>query len=277
MARYGIAVISAVLLVGVASAAMGAVGWCGQIWPCSGATYTSNDDISVYVQVWTEGCTDTSGTEPCPDIEAYLYYGCAGSGSFTEVPMTYNVDQGNNDEFTGIIPAGHGCDTVEFYVRVMDVTDSVDCYGQDQCSTDPNFFLPITEVTSQDVTVRFHMCLTSGIETTGGVCITGSHPELTTWGDGVPMSLSCPSQDPKLYQVDILFPAGSNPYVEYKFKKDDCVTWEEGDNHSFTIDDTNPTYEIPWVDGWQYITPDCPGCATAAEQIEWGTIKAIYK
>ena len=72
-------------------------------------------------------------------------------------------------------------------------------------------------------------------------------------------------------------PAGSNPYVEYKFKKDDCVTWEEGDNHSFTIDDTNPTYEIPWVDGWQYITPDCPGCATATEQTEWGTIKALYR
>jgi hypothetical protein len=277
MARYGIAIMSAVLLVGVASAAMGAVGWCGNIWPCSGAAYTSNDDIPIYVQVWKEGCTDSSGTEPCPDIEAYLYYGCAGSGSFTEVPMVYNVDTGSNDEFTAVIPAGHGCDTVEFYVRVMDVTDSVDCYGQDQCSNDPNFFLPITAVTSQDVTVTFHMCLTSGIETSGDVCVTGDHLELTNWGDGVPMSLSCPSQDSKLYQADVMFPAGSNPYVEYKFKKDSCATWEGGGNHSFTIDDTNPTYDIPWVDGWEYITPDCPGCATATEQTEWGTLKALYK
>jgi hypothetical protein len=277
MAKYVIAVMTAGVVLGAAAASMAAIGYCGDIFPCNNTTYTSVDDISVYVQVWKGECTDTSGTEPCPDIEATLFYRCAGGGAFTEVPMIYNVDIGNNDEFTGIIPAGHGCDTVEYYVRVVDTADPDTCYGNDQCANAPNFFLPITEVTSQDVTVRFHMCLTSGIETTGGVCLTGSHPEITSWGDGVPMSLSCPSQDPKLYQVDVLFPAGSNPYVEYKFKKDDCVTWEEGGNHSFTIDDTNPTYDIPWVDGWQYITPDCPGCATATEQIEWGTIKAIYK
>jgi hypothetical protein len=277
MARYGIAVMFAVLVVGLASVSMGAVGWCGQIWPCSGASYTSNDSISVYVQVWKEGCTDTSGTEPCPDVEAFLYYGCKGSGSFTEVPMTYNVDVGSNDEFTGVIPAGHGCDTVEFYVRVMDVTDSVDCYGEDQCANAPNFFLPITEVTSQDVTVRFHMCLTSGVETSGDICVSGSHPELTSWGSGVPMALTCPSLDPKLYQVDVLFPAGSNPYVEYKYRKDGCETWESFGNHSLTIDDSDSFYDIPWVDGWDFIEPDCPGCVTATEKTEWGGIKALYR
>ncbi len=277
MARYGIAVMTAVLLVGLASAAMGAVGWCGDIWPCSGATYTSNDDISVYVQIWKEGCTDSSATEPCADVEAYLYYRCKDIGDFTEVPMVYNVDNGNNDEFTGIIPSGHGCDTVEFYVRVMDVTDSVDCYGQDQCANDPNFYLPITEVTSQDVTVRFHMCLSSGVETSGDVCVIGSHPALGEWGTGVVMSLTCPLQDPKLYQADVLFPSGSNPYVEYKFQKDDCATWESTGNHSLTIDDANSFFDIPWVDGWEYVAPDCPGCATATQQTEWGTIKALYR
>jgi hypothetical protein len=277
MARFVIVIAAAGMLAAFAPAAMGAVGWCGNIWPCDGAIYTSNDSIDVYAQVWKEGCTDASDTLPCPDIEAYLYYACKGSGSFTEVPMAYNVDVGNNDEFTAAIPSGHGCDTVEFYVKVVDISDTTECYGQDQCFNDPNFNLPITTVTSQDVTVRFHMCLTSGIETTGDVCITGSHPALTDWGNGVAMVLTCPSQDPKLYQVDVLFPAGSNPYVEYKFRKDGCDTWEGGGNHSFTIDDSGSFYDIPWVDGWEFIEPDCPGCATATENTDWGAIKALYR
>lgn len=276
MAKYAIAM-TALLVLGLAPVSMGAIGYCGDIFPCNGATYTSVDDISVYVQVWKDGCTSASATEPCPDIEATLFYRCAGGGAFTEVPMTYNVDVGNNDEFTGIIPAGHGCDTVEYYVRVVDTVDPDTCYGGDQCGNVPNFFLPITEVTSQDVTVRFHMCLTSGIETSGNVCIVGGHPALGNWTNGVVMSLSCPSQDPKLYQVDVLFPAGSNPYIEYKYQKDDCVTWEGTGNHSFTIDDTDPFHELPYVDGWEYIEPDCPGCYTATEQAEWGTIKALYR
>jgi hypothetical protein len=277
MAKYGIAVMSAILVLGLVSVSMGAIGWCGQIWPCSGASYTSNDDISVYVQVWKDGCTNASATEPCADIEAYLYYACAGSETFTEVAMTYNADVGNNDEFTGIIPSGHGCDTVEFYVKVVDITDSDECYGQDQCAHAPNFFLPITAATSQDVTVRFHMCLTAGVETSGNVCIVGGHPALGDWSAGVVMSLSCPSLDPKLYQVDVLFPMGSNPYIEYKYQKDDCATWEGTGNHSFIIDDTNSFFDLPYEDGWEYMTPDCPGCATATEQTEWGTIKALYR
>jgi hypothetical protein len=277
MARLGIAVLAVVVLVGLASVAMGAVGWAGNIWPCSGATYTSNDDISVYVQVWKEGCTDSSTAGPCADVEAYLYYGCKGSGTFTEVPMSYNVDTGNNDEFVGVIPSGHGCDTVEFYVKVVDITDQSEYYGQDQCSNNPNFFLPITQMTSQDVTVRFTMCLTSGVETSGGVCVVGSQAPIGDWSQGVAMSLSCPSQDPNLYQADVLFPAGSNPYVEYKYQKDDCVTWESTGNHSFTIDDTDSFFEIPYVDGWEYLTPDCPGCATATEDVGWGAIKALYR
>ena len=79
------------------------------------------------------------------------------------------------------------------------------------------------------------MCLTSGIETTGDVCITGDGDPLTNWGDGVVMALTCPSQDPKLYQVDVLFPAGSNPVFEYKYQKDDCGTWESVPNRVVTL------------------------------------------
>jgi hypothetical protein len=274
MTRFASVLLAATVLLALASTAMGAVGWCGQIYPNNGTTYTTADDIAVYVQIWKDGVTNNPGAGD--SLEAFLDYRCSGGGAFTEVQMTFNVDVGNNDEYTGTIPQGHGCDTVEFYVRVLDVTDSTECYGQDQLGNNPNFFLPITVVTSQDVTVRFHLCLTTGVTTSGDVCVTGSHAALTDWGSGVAMLQSCPSLSPNLYQVDVLFPAGSNPYIEYKYRTDDCVTWETTGNHSFNIDDSGAFQDL-WVDGWEFNTPDCPDCPTATKPVQWGTIKALYK
>lgn len=274
MIRFASAILAAAMMLTLASAAMGAVGWCGDIYPNNGTIYTTNDDIDVYVQIWKDGVTNGAGQGD--SLEAFLYYKCHDAGTFTEVQMTFNVDVGNNDEYTGTIPQGHGCDTVEFYVRVLDTTDSTECYGNDQNGNPPNFFLPITLVTAQDVTVTFHLCLTTGVTTTGDVCVTGGPPELTGWGTGVTMLQTCPSLSPGLYEVDVLFPAGSNPYVEYKYRKDDCVTWESTGNHSFTIDDTGATQDLP-IDGWEFVTPDCPDCPTATEPVQWGTIKALYR
>ena len=274
MKRFATVVIAGAVLFSFASTALGVIGWAGNIWPCNGQPYTSNDDINVYVQVWKDGCTGPVG--PCADIQATLFYRCTGAPEFISVPMVYNVPIGNNDEFTGTIPSGHGCSEVEFYVEVVDVTDGDTWYPGDQCGNGPNFFLPITEVTSQDVTVTFHLCLSGETTTSGAVCVTGSHEALTNWGDGVPMMFSCEQISPKLYEVDVLFAAGSNPYVEYKYKKDDCQTWESTGNHSFTIDDSAPTQDL-WVDGWEYIEPDCPDCASPVEDSSWGTIKGLYR
>ncbi len=274
MTRFASALLAVTVLLALTSAAMGAVGWCGNIYPNDGMTYTTNDNIGVYVQIWKDGYTNGAGQGD--SLEAFLNYRCSGGGAFTEVQMAFNVDVGNNDEYVGTIPQGHGCDTVEFYVRVLDTTDSTECYGQDQNFNDPNFFLPITLVTSQNVTVTFHMCITEGFSTAGDVCVTGGPPELTGWGAGVTMLQSCPSLSPNLYQVGVLFPAGSNPYVEYKYRKDDCATWESTGNHSFIINDAAATQDLP-IDGWEWNTPDCPDCPTATEPASWGTIKALYR
>jgi hypothetical protein len=258
-------------MAGVASAE---IGWCGQIWPCSGAGYTSEQNIDVYVQIWKDGVTSNPGQGA--DLGATLFYRCTGDPAFTAVPMTYNTDVGNNDEYTGTIPSTHGCSEVEFYVEAVDLTDMTYCYGQDQCGNSPNFFLPITEVTAQDVDVTFNLCLTEGVETSGEVCVTGGHEALTNWGDGVAMLQPCPDISPKLYQVTITFPAGSNSYVEYKYKKDDCATWESTGNHSFNIDDSSGS-QMLWVDGWEYNEPDCPDCMTAAGPDQWGTIKGLFR
>lgn len=275
MKRFAIIALAALALLSIASTAMGAVGWCGNIWPNNGVAYTSADNIDTYVQIWKDGCTGPD-FGPCADLEAYLYYRCVGDVDFTEVPMTFNGFVGNNDEFTGQIPAGHGCAEVEYYIKVVDTTDMTECYGQDQAGNDPNFILPITAVLAQDVTVTFTLCLTEGVETAGNVCVVGAGDELGNWSAGIVMNQPCPVVSPKLYSVDVMFLAGSNPYREYKYQKDDCTTWEGTGNHSFNIDDSMPTMTLP-IDGWEWNTPDCPDCASPVEESTWTTIKAIYR
>lgn len=274
MKRFVMIALATAMLLGLASTAMGAVGWCGNIWPNNGTPYTSAEDIGVYVQIWKDGVTTPAGQGA--DIEAYLYYKCVGDVDFIELPMSYLGDVGDNDEYTATIPAGHGCAEVEFYVKVVDLTDQVECYGTDQAGNQPNFYLPITAVLGQDVTVTFQLCLTEGIDSFFDVCITGAGDELTNWGDGVLMTQPCPVLSPKLYTVDVTFLAGSNPYREYKYKKDDCATWENTGNHGVLIDDSMPMMTLP-VDGWEWLTPDCPDCASPVDETTWGTIKAIYR
>jgi hypothetical protein len=275
MKRFATMVLMGLILAVAAQTAMGAVGWCGNIWPRNGLSYTSNDNIDCYVQIWKDGVTPGPGAGA--DLAAYLYYRCAGGADFTEVPMAYLGEVGNNDEYKGTIPVGHGCSEIEYYIKVVDLTDMAECYGNDQWGNPPNFFLPITEVTARDVTVTFTLCLPGETTTTGAVCVTGSGAPLTNWGAGVPMTFSCMEASPKLYEVAVLFPAGSNPYVEYKYKKDDCNNWESAGNHSFTIDDSRPdTMRLP-IDGWDFLTPDCPECSSPVDNASWGTIKALYR
>jgi hypothetical protein len=131
-------------------------------------------------------------------------------------------------------------------------------------------------VTQQDVLVTFTVCLPDSIDSFFDVCVTGSAPELTTWGDGVLMSQPCPDVQPKLWTVDVLFPAGSDPFVEYKYKKDDCQTWESVGNRPLTIDDSGPT-QVLLPDVWDNLGDTCPDCSSPVEDASWGTIKSIYR
>jgi hypothetical protein len=266
--------VAAVVVLASVATAGAVVGYCGQVYPNTGNIYTSAEDISCYVQVWKEGVTDQPGQGA--DISAALFYACSGRPGYTEVAMSYNTDVGNNDEYTGTIPAGHGCDTVAFYCVVTDLSDTTTCTGQDQNGDDPPFLLPITSVTSQDVTVNFHLCLSGGAETTGDICVTGNHAEITNWGNGVPMVLECPDDSPRTYITSVMFAAGSNPGVEYKYRKDACETWESVGNRSFTINDAAPTMDLA-VDSWENQTNDCPECLTPVEESTWGTVKSLYK
>ena len=82
---------------------------------------------------------------------------------------------------------------------------------------------------------------------------------------------------PNLYQTCIVLPQGTPiPLtVEYKFKKDDCQTWESVGNRSFVIDNALPA-ELILTSNWDDNTAG--SCApVVTETRTWSTVKALYE
>jgi hypothetical protein len=274
-------IIAAAAMIALSGASMAAVGWTGNVWPVHDHTVTEGTDVGVYVQIWKDGVTPGEGAGA--DLSAMLYYGPSG-GPYTGVAMSYLGEVGNNDEYTGDIPAAalEGNAEIWFYTEVHDATDDSYAQGQDQNQNDPPFKLNITPVLGQDVLVYFRICLPPQDDpdyndTPGDVCVTGSAAELTIWGNGVVMVRPCPGASPLYYEVGILFAKDGNPFIEYKYKWMDCVDWEPVGNRSVFIDDTGPVFIIPWIDHWNnYVGDDCPLCGIGTEESTWGTIKKIH-
>lgn len=267
----------------LAGEANAAIGWAGNVWPVNENTYPEGTDIGVYVQFWKEGVTDIAGQGP--GISAALYYGPNG-GPFQSVPMVFNTDVGNNDEYTASIPAAafDGIAEIYFYCEGYDSTDASTYTGiKDQNSNDPPFKLYITPVLNQAVTVYFRLCLPPEGDpehdpAPGDVCVVGDAAELTSWGSGVMMINLCPVPSPQFYELGIVFPAGSNPAIQYKYRKNDCADWESVGNRSVFIDDSSPMFIIPWVDHWNNFTgDDCPLCGVGSDDTSWGEIKQLHK
>ncbi|HKK73255.1 MAG TPA: carbohydrate-binding module family 20 domain-containing protein [Candidatus Krumholzibacteria bacterium] len=82
-----------------------------------------------------------------------------------------------------------------------------------------------------DVTATFTVCLEGAGGSVGDVCITGGADVLTNWGSGVTMT----NVEGDLYTVDVIFPAGTAATVEYKYRREDCVDWENDPNRSITL------------------------------------------
>ncbi|HER43027.1 MAG TPA: hypothetical protein ENO08_01035 [Candidatus Eisenbacteria bacterium] len=273
---------AAATLMALSGASMAAVGWSGNVWPTSGYTVTEGTDVAVYYQVWKDGVTNMPGAGA--GLSATLYYGPNG-GPYSSLAMGYWGEVGNNDEFRGDIPAAalEGNSEIWFYCEVYDSTDASTAQGQDQASNDPPFVLNITAALGQNVMVYFRICLPPEGDpdydpAPGGVCVTGSASELTSWGDGVAMTQPCPGSSALYYEVGILFAEGGNPAIEYKYRKNDCVNWESAGNRMVTIDDSDPTFIIPWVDHWNnYVGDDCPLCGIGTEESTWGAVKKIHR
>jgi hypothetical protein len=272
------------LLAAVTPTAEAAIGWAGQIWPVHEATVLESNDVGVYFQIWKSGVTDQGGQGA--GISATLYYGPSSTGPWTSVPMYYNTDVGSNDEYTEIIPSTYlnGKTEVWFYCEGYDSTDASTYTGaQDQNSNDPPFKLNITPALNQDVEVYFFLCMPPPghpdyAEDPGEVCVIGDAAPIGSWATGVTMYQPCPVVGPRFYEVHVTFPQGSNPSIQYKYRRYGCDEWEWVGNRMVTIDDSNGTFLIPWVDHWNnYEGDDCTLCSVGVESATWGKIKNIYK
>ncbi|MFQ5600105.1 MAG: carbohydrate-binding module family 20 domain-containing protein [Candidatus Krumholzibacteriia bacterium] len=127
------------------------------------------------------------------------------------------------------------------------------------------------DVLAEDKTVCFQVCL-EGVVNSGDVCVTGSVSQLTNWGSGALMALI----GPDLYEACITFAQGTPipVNVEYKFRKDGCVTWESVPNRMVTIDNGSPTAQTlahAWDDGASTCVP------VAAEEASWSILKSLYR
>jgi hypothetical protein len=272
-----------VFLVALTGSAYGAIGWAGQIWPVHNHTVAENSPVDVYLQIWKDLVTPPAGQGP--GISATLYYG-PNAGPYASVAMTYNTDIGANDEYKGTIPATalNGQSEIWFYCEAYDSTDASTYTGaQDQNNNDPPHKLNITQVLDQNVLVYFSLCMPPEGHPEYdpdplGVSVTGDHAEITNWGSGIPLCQPCCTTSPRFYQHCVLFLAGGNPYVEYKYRRNDYVDWESGGNHSVFIDDTEATFVIPWIDHWSwYEGDDCPECGVPTRRTSWGEIKSLYR
>ncbi|MBN1885777.1 MAG: hypothetical protein JW876_09690 [Candidatus Krumholzibacteriota bacterium] len=271
------------VLASYAGVANATFGWAGSIWPVNDATVTDGGDIGVYFQIWKETVTDQAGQGA--GIGATLYYGPNG-GPYTPVEMVYNTDVGSNDEYTAVIPQAAlvGQTEIWFYCEGYDSTDaSVYTGAKDQNDNDPPFKLNITAVLQQDVTVYFRLCFPPEgdpeyIADPGDVCVTGDATALSAWGSGVLMARPCPVHSARYYEAAVVFPAGSNPAIQYKYRANGCADWEWVGNRATTIDDTASSWIVPWVDHWNnYAGDDCPLCGIGTESSTWGEIKQIHR
>ena len=83
------------------------IGWVGKMWPRGGVSHPINQGafvpagFDVFVRVWQDGVTPSPGAPA--GISCYLHWGKYGQ-PFSDLPMTWNVQIGNDDEFKATIP-----------------------------------------------------------------------------------------------------------------------------------------------------------------------------
>jgi len=248
----------------LAPASQATIDWAGNAYPNDGHVTTPTGEQFVVAQVYKSGTTDGAGQGP--DIEAVLVYQTDLMAMPAEVAMSYNTDVGNNDEYIGFIPQMDiaGSSTIEVNVVFTDLADATE-FGitGDQNGNPAPLLYTVSDVLPVDVTVTFTLCM-SGAETVGAPCVIGSAAEIGAWGTGVPMT----NVSGELWTVDVTFPAGSAPAFEYKFKKDDCNTWEGTGNRLVTLPTDGTASVVRDTDSWEFLPIGCGIGEVLANDVE---------
>ena len=225
------------------SASHAEIGWCGNVWPCDGYIGNAGEGIDVYFQIWKDGVTDADSAAPGDGIFATLSYRSIGEPAWTEMEMTYNVDVGNNDEFTATIPGAELTegDTIEVYCEGLDTEDMSTCQGNDRAGNpataiSPLIYTPVNPTTIA-VTVHFSVNM-NGVGAVEPVTLTG------TFNGWNPTAIVMSDLDVDgIYEVSCMFPDGSSRNQEYKYINGG--TWESSGNRILVIDDSAPDMYLP--------------------------------
>ncbi|MDO9693686.1 MAG: carbohydrate-binding module family 20 domain-containing protein [Candidatus Latescibacteria bacterium] len=244
--------LSVLVLALAAGNAAAAIGWAGNVWPNSGAIVVPTGPVDVYAQVWKDGVTNAGGQGA--GIEAFCDLSADG-GAITTVPVPYFGDVGSNDEYKVQIPQAMlmGASYVDVHIKFHDLTDDTWYTDvKDQANNSPPQRYNVTNVLPVDVDVTFTLCM-SGEATSGAPCVIGSAAVIGAWNTGVSMT----SLGGDLYEVVVTFPAGGNPYFEYKFKKDGCNSWEGASNRIVTLPTDGTTSVVLAPDSWNNLPIGC--------------------
>lgn len=238
------------------------IGWAGNVWPLNGASVVPTAPVDVYAQVWKGGVTDAAGQGA--GIAAELRY-TTDIAPMQTVAMTYNTDVGNNDEYTAQVPQAAlvGATYVDVTVIFTDLTDmtTFEVTG-DQQGTPPPLRYNVVNVLPVNVDVTFTMCM-SGTPTSGAPCVIGGAAPIGNWGAGVSMNYV----NTELWTVTVTFPAGSNPYFEYKYKADGCTNWEYVGNRGVTLPTDGTTAVSLAQDSFNNQPMGCTGQSLDADKI----------
>ena len=220
-----------------AGSAFATIDWAGNVWPADTANVVPTGPVDVYAQVYKAGVTDGAGQGA--DLTGNLTW-TNDLAATASVPMTYNTDVGNNDEYTAQVPQAAllGAAWVDVSIVFGDATDASEY-------TVATVRYNVTDVLPNNVTVSFTMCLGAD-SSTGDACVIGDAAEIGAWTTGVTMT----DGGGGLYTVDVVFAAGGNPTFEYKYQKDGCSDWESVDNRQVTLPTDGTTAVTLGPDGW---------------------------
>lgn len=247
---FMLAIIAVAML--AAGQSLATIGWAGNVWPNAGSVHVPTGPINVYVQVWKGGVTDMPGQGADISVVMNVSNNLGGTDS---VVLGYLGDVGSNDEYTGQVQqsllAGAATVTVDFVVT--DLTDMTTFAPvRDQANNPAPLTYNVTNVLPNDVDVTFTMCM-SGEMTSGAPCVIGSAGVIGGWVTGVAMTQVAGD----LYDVVVTFPAGSNPYFEYKYRKDGCNNWEGVGNRAVTLPTDGTTAVTLGTDSWNNLPLGC--------------------
>ncbi len=216
--------------------------------PDSNSDFTNfahNDTLADGSSIYIEAEVDNIDEYANSDFSVTLHYSIEGAAYETKDFYWYENDTETSKSYWRIAlnngeEVSNG-DSLQFYITATD-------YNGPEFTDDNNGYNYIVEVADdgiiQEVTVTFSINI--GSMEVDSLALQGSASPLD-WNEGSTL-LTDPNGD-KIYTTDVVFPAGRNYEVQYKYTKNESDTWfwETIDNRSFTLDDSNPTQILPLV------------------------------